>query len=195
MTPPLPAEIAEAARATAAGQVVCFPTETSYGLAVDVRSAAGLARLVALKGRDPSSPFGLIAADADLARALAAVWPATATELAERHWPGPLTLVVPAREDLPPEVVGPTGGVGVRVSSHPWALALAGAVGAAITATSANPSGGAPATTIGQAREYFAEEVAVYLDDGPSPDVAASTVVDIGAGGAVTVLRRGPVLI
>lgn len=188
-----PGEIAAAAAAIARGHIVCFPTETTYGLAARIDDAAALAALVALKGRDPHAPFALIAADAVAARTVAASWPAVADDLAAAHWPGPLTLVVPARADLPLELVGPGGGVGVRVSSHPWSMALARAVGAPITATSANPSGAAPALDVAQARAYFGDRVAVYLDDGPARERTASTVAAVEPDGTIRVLRSGPV--
>jgi L-threonylcarbamoyladenylate synthase len=190
---PDPDRIAAAAAALASGQLVCIPTETTYGLAADVRSRVGLDALVRLKGRDPNAPFALIAADAGQARALAQPWPPAAEALAARHWPGPLTLVVPARPDLPDELVGPGGGVGVRVSSHPWPVALAAVLGAPITATSANPSGAAPALSVAEARAYFGEGVAVYLDAGPAAAQAASTIAAVDERGRVTVLRRGVV--
>ena len=88
-------DITAAGEALRRGAIVCFPTESTYGLAVDIRDGAALARLAVLKGRDPGSPFGLIAADADAARALAAIWPEAADQLALAHWPGPLTIVAP----------------------------------------------------------------------------------------------------
>src|SRR5689334_22346782 len=112
--------IAEAVAALTAGEIVCFPTESTYGLAVDAASPAALARLVALKGRDPHAPISLIAGDRAAARRLARDWPEAAERLVSRYWPGPLTLVVPAAEGTPPELVGPNG-VGVRVPAHPIA--------------------------------------------------------------------------
>jgi L-threonylcarbamoyladenylate synthase len=177
------------------GEVVCLPTESSYGLAADARSAAALARITALKGGRPAdSPFPLVVADADAARDLAAVWPDAAERLARRHWPGPLTLVVPARPELAPEVVGPGGGVGVRVSSHPLARALAAALGGAITATSANRSGQPPASTVEQARAVFGDDIAFYLDGGDCTGTP-STVVAIDEGGSLRVVRPGPIVV
>lgn len=184
-------EIELAAAALARGEVVCLPTESSYGLAADLRTA-GVARITAMKGGRPAhSPFPLVAGDAATARALARVWPDAAERLAARHWPGPLTLVVPARDGLPPEVIGPDGGVGVRVSSHPLAAALARAVGAPITATSANRSGQPPATTLAEARAAFGDEVAVYLDGGVCAGTP-STVVAVDESG-LRIIRPGAV--
>lgn len=185
--------IEAAARALADGQVVCLPTESTYGLAADIRSPAALARVAALKQARPAdSPYPLIAPDLAAARALSRAWPGAADQLAARHWPGPLTLVVPARADLPPDVVGPGGGVGVRVSSHPIASALARALGACITATSANRSGEPPATTLEAARAAFGADIACYLDGGAC-DGTPSTVVAIGEDGALRVIRRGAI--
>ncbi len=187
------AAIAEAAERLGRGELVCFPTETTYGLAADLRAPGALARLVALKGRDPRAPFAMIAHDAQAARTLARVWPDAAQALAVRHWPGALTLVVPARADLPAEVVGPGGGVGVRVSPHPVAHALAAALGAPITATSANPSGSPPALDVNTARGYFGDRVSMYLDGGPAAASTASTVVAVAEDGSLTVIRPGVV--
>lgn len=188
-------EIEAAAQVLRAGGIVCFPTETMYGLAVDIRHPGALGRLVAVKGRDPTAPFGLIVRDADSAKRLAAVWPEAAERLARAHWPGALTLVVPAADDLPPELVGPGGGVGVRVSSHPWAAALASAAGGVITATSANPSGSPAALDAEQARAYFGDRVDLYIDLGPAASEVPSTVVEIDRTGAVIVRRSGAISI
>jgi L-threonylcarbamoyladenylate synthase len=188
-----PGAIVSAAAALRRGDVVCLPTESTYGLAVDIRSTAGLARLVALKGgRARAAPLGLIAADVAQAVSVASCWPAAAADLAVRHWPGPLTLVVPAAAGLAAALVGPGGGVGVRVSAHPWARALAAELGAPITATSANPSGQAPAVTAAAARACFGSGVAVYLDGGRCAG-PVSTVVRVDADGAITILRAGAI--
>jgi L-threonylcarbamoyladenylate synthase len=188
---PPPAEaIARAAQALRRGEVVCLPTETTYGLAVDIRVRGALDALLKLK-RDRNTPLALIAADLAQARGLARVWPARAEQLASDYWPGPLTLIVPARADLPAQVVGPSGGVGVRVSAHPWARALAAAVGAPVTATSANPSGESPAVSVDEARRYFGDEVEVYLDAGPASARSVSTLVDVAEDGTTRLLRPG----
>ena len=191
--PPVPSEaIAAAARALADGGVVCVPTETTYGLAADIESESGLARLLELKGRDPAkSPIALMAAHADQARALAETWPPLAARLADEHWPGPLTLVVPARHGLASCLVGPGGGVGVRVPGHHWPRALAGALGRPITATSANPHGEPAAATCAAAQAYFGDGVSVYLDAGTTRAGHASTIVAIDRDGQARLLRQG----
>lgn len=184
--------IAQAVDVLRAGGIVCMPTETTYGLAVDIHNQAALDALVARKGRDPRAPFGLVVADADQARSLARIWPAAADAMARACWPGPLTLVVPARSDLPAELVGVDGGVGMRVSSHPVPVALARALGRPITATSANPSGMPAALDVASARAYFGDTLH-YIDGGPAPAPSASTVVAIDGHGHVRVLRPGPI--
>jgi len=185
--------IGRALAALLRGEVVCIPTESSYGLAADSRSAPALALVTALKGGRPAdSPFPLIAGSIEEARGLARIWPDAAERLARSHWPGPLTLVVPARPGLPPELVGPGGGVGVRVSSHPLAAALARALGAPITATSANRSGRPPATAIDRARADFGGEVACYLDGGACAGTP-STVVVVDERGGLRLARAGAI--
>ncbi len=184
------AEIARAAEIVARGGVVCFPTETTYGLAAFPTDRAALRRLSRLKGRAETAPFALIAPDVAAARAFARVWPERAEMLAA-YWPAPLTLVIPAREDLPGEIVGPGGGVGVRVSPHPVSAELVRVLGAAVTATSANPSGQPAAVSADEARRYFQEGVDAYLDAGPATQVEPSTVVAISDSGEAQVLRKG----
>lgn len=170
-----------------------MPTESSYGIAADIRKPVALDRLIALKTHRPdSSPFALIAADLASARQLARVWPVPAADLAARYWPGPLTLVVPARDDLPACLVGPDGGVGVRVPGHSIARALAATLGAVITATSANRSGQPPATTVADARAALQGDIAVYLDGGTC-NGTPSTVASIAEDGSIRILRPGAV--
>lgn len=197
-------QITEAAAVLRRGGVVCIPTETSYGLAVDALNARAVSRLARLKGRAHDSPIALIACDQAQAMALTDSWPARARELARAHWPGPLTLVVPARSGLPVELIGGAshaidgaigGTVGVRVSSHPMAAALARELQRPITATSANPSGLAPAMDVSSARAYFGDAIECYLDGGVATGGRPSTVVAIDETGGVRVLRRGPVAI
>jgi L-threonylcarbamoyladenylate synthase len=188
---PSDGELERAAAALTAGELVCFPTESTYGLAADIASPVALARLVALKGRDARAPIALIAADLDQARSIAAAWPPAASDLAARHWPGPLTLVVPAAAGLPAALVGPAG-VGVRVPASPAARRLAALVGRPITATSANRSGAAAAETVDDARAALGDAVAVYLDGGRCAETP-STVVAVALDGSLRLIRAGAV--
>jgi len=168
-----------------------FPTETVYGLGADARSDVAVERLVAVRGREPGKPILVLVADATMAETVAAEFPEPARRLATRFWPGPLTLVLPARDGLPTPITAGTGTVGVRVPGHPVARALAAGFGGAVTAPSANPPGAEPPRTIATARAYFGDRVAVYVDGDELPG-GASTVAAVDAAG-VRVLRAGPI--
>ena len=189
----LPDNFHAAVAALRAGELVVFPTETFYAIGADPMQPAALERIFAVKGREPGKPIALIAADSVCALALAREIPASAQRLAARFWPGPLTLVLPAHARLASALIGPDSGVGVRVSPHPTALALARATGGLITATSANRSGEPPARTIAQARASLGPLVTVYLDGGTLTGAAASTVVGFEDDGTPRVLRNGAI--
>lgn len=176
------------------GGLVCVPTESSYGLAVDASRPEAIERLQALKGRGLSAPFGLIAGSYEQARACTGPWPDEAEELARRHWPGPLTLILPPLATTALQLVGPTGGVGLRVSSAEEVAWLATELGGVITATSANPTGQAPATTTSAAQGYFGDQVDFYLDGGPC-EGRASTLVAFDPRGRPQVLRQGAIVL
>ncbi len=139
--------VADGIAALKAGELVVYPTETFYALGADAFSSTALRRLFRVKGREPGRPVGLIAADSAMAFSVAREIPIDARRLAGAFWPGPLTIVLPARDGLAPELTGPDG-VGVRVSPNPVAHALSAAIGRPITATSANLSGKPPASTL-----------------------------------------------
>jgi L-threonylcarbamoyladenylate synthase len=183
------AEIREAAAALARGEVVGYPTETFYGLAVDALDAAALARLGALKGRGADRAISaLILGEAMLARLVAEI-PPRARELMAAHWPGALTIALPARPGLPaPLVAG--GFVAVRESPHPVARALVETFGGPITATSANPAGAAPASTPAAVRGYFPG--CLVLPGGETAGGLPSTLVRV-TGAGIEVLRQGAV--
>ena len=126
-----------------------------------------------------------------MAKAVAADIPPAARRLALRFWPGPLTLVLPARASLPPALTAGTGTIGVRVPGHPLAAALVAGLGRPVTAPSANPPGAEPPRRLDQARGYFGPAVALYLDGGALRG-GASTLAAV-EGERVRVLRAGPV--
>ena len=165
-----------------AGELVVYPTETFYAIGADAFSPIALRRLFQVKQREPGRPVGLIAADSAMAFSVAREIPNDARRLADAFWPGPLTLVLPARGEIAPELRG-VDGVGVRVSPNPVARALSAGVGRPITATSANLSGEAPASTLEQARAGLGEKVKVYLEGGKLTAPAPSSVVAINASG------------
>jgi L-threonylcarbamoyladenylate synthase len=165
-----------------AGELVVYPTETFYAIGADAFSPIALRRLFQVKRREPGRPVGLIAADTAMAFSVAREIPTDARRLADEFWPGPLTLVLPARDDLAEELAG-ADGVGVRVSPNPVARALSAGIGRPITATSANLSGRAPASTLEDARAGLGEKVKVYFEGGKLTASAPSSVVTINASG------------
>lgn len=173
------------------GEVVAYPTETFYGLGVDALDAAALERLRALKGkgRGEKAISVLIEGDAMLARLCAEI-PLRAVELMRRHWPGALTIALPARDGLPPALLS-DGCVAVRQSSHPLARALVVALGGPLTTTSANPAGGPPPTNAEAVRAVLGDACQI-LDGGPTTGGAPSTLIRI-RGDRLEVLRRGAI--
>jgi L-threonylcarbamoyladenylate synthase len=174
--------IEDGVAALLAGELVVYPTETFYAIGADAFSRVALQRLFAAKGREEGRPIGLIAADAAMAFSVAREISIDARRLADAFWPGPLTIVMPARDDIAPELAGPDG-VGVRVSPNPVARALSAGIGGPITATSANLSGAPPASTIAEARAALGEKVKVYLEGEKSTASAPSTVIAVNGSG------------
>ncbi len=180
-------EILFAAEALRRGEVVAYPTETFYGLAVNALDELALARLRLLKGREEKAISVLVRGDEMIHRLCKNVSP-LAKRLMARHWPGPLTLALPARQGLPPPLVE-EGCIAVRESPHPTARALVGAFGGPITATSANPAGEPPATTPEEVEDLFDGRCRV-LHGGNTAGGAPTTLVRV-RGNRLEVLRQG----
>jgi len=183
-------DVAGAAAAIARGEVVAYPTETFYGLGADALNAPALGRLAALKGRAAEKAFSLLVSGREMLASLCSEISPLAEGLVAQYWPGPLTLALPARPDLPPSIVA-DGCVAVRVSPHPLAQALVVAVGRPITATSANPAGAAPARTANQVAACFD---CLILDGGATPGGQPSTLARV-RGNRVEILRQGAVVL
>ncbi len=190
--PDLVCAIEAAARLVRRGGVVAFPTETSYGLGVDPYNPAALARLFAAKGRPPDKPVLVLVASEAMLAGLVRDVPLPYRPLMARFWPGPLTLVFPARPGLPRLLTGGTGTIGVRISSHPLAGALVAAVGGPVTATSANRSGLAPARSVAAVRDQLQDAIDGVVDGGASPSASVSSIVAIH-GGELRCVREGAV--
>ena len=186
------ADWATAAGVLRQGGVVAFPTETYYGLAVDPFNPAALARLFAVKQRPPEKPVLVLIQDRQQLSRLVSEVPPPFLPLMERFWPGPLTLVFPARPELPALLTGATATVGVRISPHPAAHCLLDAFRGPVTATSANLSGHTAATTAREIARQFGTAVDCILDGGPTPGGKGSTLV--GCQGEQLVLLRDGVI-
>ena len=183
-------QIEAAVRVLARGGLVVYPTETLYGLGADALDAAALLRLIDLKGRQAGKAIAVLISDLAMLDQIAAEVPAPARALMRRFWPGPLTIVLRARDTVSPLLTG-GGGIGVRLSSHPLASALVCALSHPVTAPSANPAGRPAPRLVEQARAYFGERIDYYLDAGPLRGEPASTVVDAREG--LRVLRDGTI--
>lgn len=172
--------LAEAAVALERGGIVAIPTETSYGLAADSGCAAGLRAINALKLKPPGSPLLLLAADLEQARGVLATPLSPLFEtLARRFWPGPLTLVGPAADHLPPEISSGRRTVGLRVPGLALPRRLAAALGRPITGVSANLHGEAPCHSALAVVAAVGHGVALVLDGGPTSGGPPSTIVDL----------------
>jgi len=187
---PDPRAIAQAVEVLTAGGVVAFPTDTLYGLAVDPRRADAVERLLALKGRDRGAALPLVAADTSQAGQAGRFGPQE-LRLADAFWPGPLSIVVPARRAVSAVALGGGNTVAVRVPAHAIARALAGAFGFCLTATSANPSHLPPAESADGVADILGE-VDLLIDGGSTPGGAPSTIVSAGDEGPVLV-RAGAI--
>lgn len=173
------AAIADAAAVLRAGGLVAFPTETVYGLGADATSARAVEGIFAAKGRPHSDPLIVHLAAADeLGRVVRAV-PELAAWLAGRFWPGPLTLILPRAETIPPIVAAGGSTVGVRVPAHPVARALITAAGVPLAAPSANRFMHTSPTTAAHVLADLDGRIECVLDAGPCAVGVESTVLDV----------------
>ncbi len=180
----------EAIRLLGVGRVVAYPTETVFGLAVDVFEPPALEALRALKGRAPERGLSVLVPDASALRAWAASIPEAALLLTKRFWPGPLTLVLP-HVDVAFSAVATEFGVGFRCSPHPVAGRLARLSERPLAATSCNRSGGAPCRTACEVHALFGQEFPVV--DGAAGALPPSSVVALRPDGKLRLLRAGAI--
>lgn len=194
--------IRRAADALASGLLIAFPTETVYGIAA-VATPAAIARLDALKQRDPTKPFSIHVGDVERAQRYVAQLSSMAQRIMRKSWPGPLTLVVAAPDGSAAPVLDELEGVardaiwqeqtiGLRCPDHPVARELLNAVDAPVVATSANLAGQSPAVDADEAHARLDGHVDLILDGGRSQYGRASTVVRIN-GDRYEILREGVV--
>ncbi len=183
-------ELEQAAEILRDGGIVAFPTETYYGLAVDPFNEMALARLYRAKERPPDKPVLVLVEHRRQLDRLVADTPDIARVLMEKFWPGPLTLVLPARDDLPAQLTGNTSTVGVRRSSHILARALVRTCATPVTATSANLSGHPPAVSAAEVEQAMGDRIDIVLDGGVTPGRLGSTLVGFGADGIIPI-REG----
>lgn len=194
-----------ARQALGRGELVVLPTDTVYGVAADAFSAAAVQRLLDAKGRGRQSPPPVLIPGLQTLDALARDVPAEARALAERFWPGGLTIVLEAQPSLAWDLGETHGTVALRMPDDQLALALLAEFGP-LAVSSANLTGRPAAMTIGEAVDMLGDSVAVYLDGGragtayeavtDAASSSSSTIVDataLATGGAVRILRQGVV--
>ncbi|MSQ13932.1 MAG: threonylcarbamoyl-AMP synthase [Dehalococcoidia bacterium] len=174
------------------GGVVAYPTDTLYGLGADAFNEAAVERVFVIKGRPHGMPLPLLLADADALAQVASEVPPLARVLAERFWPGALTLVIPRSAKVPELVSGRGWKVGVRVPDHPVPRELARRLGAPITGTSANKSGGPDPRTAADVRSQLGEMVDLVIEGGGLPAGQPSTVLDL-TGPSPRIVRAGAI--
>ncbi len=187
-----PATLRELADVTARGGVIGYPTETFYGLGCDPWNAEAVRRIFALKGRPETKPLPLLLPPGDPAEFGIHLTP-VAVRLAERYWPGAVTLIVPA-EGFPPETTAGTNTVAVRRSPHPFIQHFLLQWKKPFVTTSANLSG-EPSTRTGPAVfRAFGNRLACIVDGGELPGVRGSTIIDC-TGDRPVVVREGDVTV
>ena len=185
-----PQYIAQAVQVLQVGGIVGFPTDTVYGVGAHGLLPAAVERLYVAKRRPRDKAIPLLVAGVEALAQVAVEIPEAAYELAERFWPGALTLILPKGPGVPPEL-SPYPTIGVRMPDLDFTLKLLQATGPLAT-TSANLSGGPNPTTADNVREQLQSRPDLILDGGPTPGPTASTVLDV-SGGEMKVLRQGPI--
>ncbi len=181
--------IRQAVAAIQRGTLIVAPTDTVYGLMCSPFDSAAIERVYQAKQRPQTKALPVLIADADDVFKVARAMPSRARALAASFWPGALTMTLPKRDDLPPNL-SHYETIAVRMPDHDFCRALIRAAGGVLAATSANRSGGHNATTIQQAIDHLGESVALYLDGGSTPGDVASTVVELHEDELV-ILREG----
>lgn len=176
------------------GGVAAVPTDTFYGLAVDPVNLRAVERIYELKGRARHKPLSLLLAETAQSYELARNLDGAFDRLAERFWPGPLTIIVKAGSKLPLRVTANTGNVAIRVPESPICRALVSRLGVPITATSANLAGLPECTQASCVRDQFGDKIPIIVDGGPTSRTIATTIVDLSGGGnSWMILREGAI--
>jgi len=173
------------------GGVIGFPTDTAYGLGADASNESAVRKIFEIKGRPETKPILLVVDSIAMAERMAEL-PDAARVLSAKLWPGPLTLVLPARAHVSTVLTAGTGSIGVRWPEAPFATRLANALGRPVTATSANRSGMPAAVTAAEVRTQLEGQLEMIVDGGTLPVRGGSTLVDLTQD-PPALLREGPV--
>ena len=171
------------------GGVVAFPTDTVYGVGVDPLQPQAVRKLYRIKGRPDNKPIAILVGSIEDVERVAQSPSKTFSRLADRFWPGGLTLILEAL-DLPPEITAAGSTVGVRMPNHPLTLELLREFGGPIATTSANRSGKDPAISANEVDAQLGDRVNLIVDGGDTITKVASTVLDLSAS-PPRILRHG----
>lgn len=184
----------QAAAALRRGELVIYPTETFYALGCDARNPKAVARLLAVKGREPGKPLPLVVGEVGHLQGLTVEVSGYLDEIMTQFWPGPLTICLPATAVLPPGVVSEAGEIAVRVPGHAGARALALALGGPLVSTSANLAGAPPASRAAAIAPAVLAQTAGVLQDATLPGGGApSTIVRPIGNNTLECLREGAI--
>ena len=172
-------ETEQAASMLRKGGLVAVPTETVYGIAASAEDGVALQMIYDLKDRDYDKPVSVLVTGMDMVEKYCQNIPPVAYRLAEKYWPGPLTMILEDKEVVPAMVTADTGTLGVRCPDHPLTLAIIEKAGVPLAAPSANPSGDEPAKTAQEVLDYFNRKIEGVVDGGPCAMGVASTILDL----------------
>ena len=175
----------------ARGGVIAFRTDTFYGLGADPFNAVAVQKVKDLKGREGNKPILVLISDPEQLGRLIENRSAAFDELTKQFWPGALTIIGKATDELPNELTAATKSVGVRLPNDEGVRSVVRACGGALTATSANPSGEPAARSAAEALKYFGETVDLIVDGGAAKTDQPSTVVDATSSSEVKLVREG----
>ena len=172
-------ETEQAASMLRKGGLVAVPTETVYGIAASAEDGVAVQMIYDQKDRDYDKPVSVLVTGMDMVEKYCQNIPPVAYRLAEKYWPGPLTMILEDREVVPAMVTADTGTLGVRCPDHPLTLAIIEKAGVPLAAPSANPSGDEPAKTAQEVLDYFNRKIEGVVDGGPCAMGVASTILDL----------------
>jgi len=174
------------------GGIIAYPTETIYGLGVDALNEGAIRRLFEIKSRALDKPVSVLVKDTQMLGRLVSRIPAFARAIMEKYWPGPVTIIFPASEEIPSILTGQTGTIGVRVSPHPFVTHLFGVFDSPLTSTSANVSGGRSLMEPEDIFRTFGGLIDLVIGMSEFMGGNASTLVDV-TGERPRVVREGDV--
>ena len=184
--------LTQAVEILANGGIIAYPTETFYGLGADATNEKAIQKIFAVKGRDFKNPISLIVGQADDVYPLVQDVPQTAQKLMAAFWPGALTIVFSAANNVSPMLTAGSGKIGLRVSSHPGAQGIVQKLKRPITATSANLTGAPECVSAADVALQLGDKIDAIIDMGDTPGTKSSTIIDVTCN-PFAILREGAI--